>query len=1115
MSRILSLTLIFALVVLKETQLGYAAKSSKNYIRGQQGLLRRSSLPRTSLSESSGDESKSESESSLLSGGSSADDRRLQRQDDNDVDTQVDDDDYPPCTYYYPTKKSKFNKYDDDWYNDCKEDEDDDDKDDENDFPTTKPTEVATIGFNESPTEDPGRSSWSQTKPPSPFYSSDSSLEIVTAPNKVKANTPRPTIPITPPAPTTTTVASKKPSLRPTIAPPPAQQIPPPTSWDSAIVVSEETSAGTVFKEEKQPSCLEAQSGQVVQTSINFTIYYEYELLTNREADLTNVVWPAVDEVFQRYIALNFIDCDIDVETDGASTTFASRLESVSSEPIDSVGTMYPDGWSSEIANNSSRTSSSCTNIVVDDMSLNEEEIFCDVVMGSVTIYLSDVSYMDSASDPSILFLEYRNDIFQSLRGEINAGGDGLSPFLDESLGIHSLYFITEPIDSNLVATLTIPQTIKGDSSGGSSTGVNSSETNQSPSSSFPAVAASLTALTLFFMVASGLFIHRRRKLLDDVDADLKQEAKTPQTPRMDDDDDADFFGFFGREESYGLDISDDESGDDSVLDDSSKDFSMSRKSFPRRAYNLNQSLDSEYDIPRVSSSDFATIYGLEDNTCDDSASFDYSHAGVSMQLLSPDGTVSTYDPTKCDPSPTASSCYLAPSVVDYPDDESSMKESITNESRSTPEDPAPSSSNSVIMKVANDILNDVQEEEEEPTTTTPPNTSSSSTLEYILSLGSSVVSSSPKSNTGGASSTPLKDSVIMKVANDILNDVQEEEEEPTTTTPPNTSSSSTLEYILSLGSSVVSSSPKSNTGGASSTPLKDSPTSIAATLGIERSPFASTASSPSISAHTKTPFKESPTSTVVTPGIKSKLDASSINYCSPTSITDRGILKTPPPRLSSDIDTAGSSESTGSSDHEEQLVEVSPSPSSRLVYLTNRRKALEDRFQNYRRSLSESINTMNDPAGGSWTASREFTRSVSLYKNSDQSSPAILGASPRSIGTSRVRTPSPGNKVLCGITPKTSNMTVDEQIISISPGDSTTTERVQEKQHFRPPRTPRVRNNYTSLNDIEDILDNDHGWRVSSKKDDDEKKVMDAFLSSRSSTKTEPVQFQADAVIL
>ena len=312
-----------------------------------------------------------------------------------------------------------------------------------------------------------------------------------------------------------------------------------------------------------------------------------------------------------------------------------------------------------------------------------------------------------------------------------------------------------------------------------------------------------------------------------------------------------------------------------------------------------------------------------------------------------------------------------------------------------------------------------------------------------------------------------------------------------------------------------MSSSPKSNTGGASSTPLKDSPTSIAATLGIERSPFASTASSPSISAHTKTPFKESPTSTVVTPGIKSKLDASSINYCSPTSITDREILKTPPPRLSSDIDTAGSSESTGSSDHEEQLVEVSPSPSSRLVYLTNRRKALEDRFQNYRRSLSESINTMNDPAGGSWTASRGFTRSASLYKNSDQSSPAILGASPRSIGTSRVRTPSPGNKVLCGITPKTSNMTVDEQIISISPGDSTTTERVQEKQHFRPPRTPRVRNNYTSLNDIEDILDNDHGWRVSSKKDDDEKKVMDAFLSSRSSTKTEPVQFQADAVIL
>jgi len=225
--------------------------------------------------------------------------------------------------------------------------------------------------------------------------------------------------------------------------------------------------------------------------------------------------------------------------------------------------------------------------------------------------------------------------------------------------------------------------------------------------------------------------------------------------------------------------------------------------------------------------------------------------------------------------------------------------------------------------------------------------------------------------------------------------------------------------------------------------------------------------------------------------------------------------LKTPSPRLSSDTDTAGSNdESTGSSDHEEQLVEVSPSPSSRSEYLMNRRKALENRFQNYRRSLSESINTMNDPASGSWTASREFSRSISLYKNSDPSSPAILGASPRCNGTTRVRTPSPGNKLICGITPKISNKTIDEQIISISPGGSTK-ERVQEKQRFRPPRTPRVRKNYTSLNDIEDILDNDHGWRVSSKKDDDEKKVMDTFLSSRSYTKTEPVQFQADTVIL
>ena len=69
---------------------------------------------------------------------------------------------------------------------------------------------------------------------------------------------------------------------------------------------------------------------------------------------------------------------------------------------------------------------------------------------------------------------------------------------------------------------------------------------------------------------------------------------------------------------------------------------------------------------------------------------------------------------------------------------------------------------------------------------------------------------------------------------------------------------------------------------------------------------------------------------------------------------------------------------------------------------LKNRRNEIENRFQNYRRSLSESMNKSSNPHSTIWSASREFLRSVSLYKNSDQSflSPASnkKGASSRDV---------------------------------------------------------------------------------------------------------------------
>jgi len=1003
---------LFALVVFKTIHLCHA---KSNYIRRLKGSL----FQRTSLSESSDE----------LPGRT---DGKLQDLT-NTVNTQTDDD-YPPCTYYYPMKKHKFSKYDDDWYNPCKEEE-------STDLPTTKPpTFVAT----ESPSEYTSES-LPQTKLPSLFYSTtppiqltnsnplgDPFLEIVAVavpvPNKVQANqpiqTPRPTIPIPQPAQMIKPNIISRPSPRPSLAL--SAQPTPSTNNSENLIVEEQPDISVVDEviEEKKPSCLEAQSGQVLKTSVNFTVYYEYELLTNREADLTNVVWPAVDEAFQRFLALNLIDCDIDVTTDGASTTFTSRLESVSPEPIDSVGTQFPDGWNNDTTNDSIGTSSfSCTNIVIDEKLLNEEDLFCDVVMGSITLYLADLSYTNSASDPSILFLEYRNNVLQSLRDKINVDSEELSLYLDESLEIHSLYFISEPVDLNLSATLMIPQNVEIDN--------NYIESTDS-SSSTPAIAASLTIFTLFVMVAVGFFIHRKRKLMDKTDKILKQI----ETPRMDDDDELEFFG---PEEFYGLDIIDNVRGNGSAK-------KISKKLFPARTYDLNQSQLSDDDIPRLPSSDFATIYGLEANdTCDESSCFNYSHTtGVSIQ---------------------STTSYLKPSMVDYPDDESSVREKMSAEPRSPQEDQY-TSSNSLVMKVANDVLNEVNKEENVPTTTVTSNTSTS-TLDYIISLGSSVISSSPKFIS--ASNTPKKKNEFKSMSDtkSVSKDL-----------PIYIATQGADKSLLSIPVAVLNSTYSSD-----------------------------------FSAHTK-----SPKSIVVTPRINSKVKNPSNNSCSSNSTLELGILRTQAKLSSSDTDTAGSNESARSSDHEEQDVQTlsSPSPISRSKYLMSRRKALESRFQNYRRSLSDSINNMNDSASGSWSASREFTRSISLYKNSDQS-PAILGASPRP--NTRVCTPSPSHKLLSRITPKISNMTDDEHITSISPGDTTTTttsaKRVQEKRRSRPPKTPRVHNTYTSLNDIEDILDNDQEWRISPDKDDGEKKIMHAFLSERSYKKTEPVQFQADTVIL
>ena len=922
---------------------------------------------------------------------------------------------YPPCTYYYPKKKSKFNRYDDDWYNPCKED-----------LPTSFPTVAP------------------KSRPPSPFYSTTT-------------DTPRPTIPIPPYAPTTEPATVSKPSLRPSS---PSNEdliveaLPiirfPISEEEESINISARTPFNPIFdnmtEEEETPSCLQVQSGQVLHTSVNFTIYYEYELLlANREADLTTTVWPEIDRAFQQFLALNLIECDIDVETDGASTTFASPLRGISSNPIDSAGSQYPDGWRSDVhPNNSGTLASSCKNIVIDDDILNEREIFCDVVMGSITLYLSDVTNTDNIIDTSALFEEYRNDVLQSLRDDINSDSGEILHSFDESIGIYGIYFVSKPVDlKDSGVTLMITQTKENDK-----------DLVDSAKSSTSAIAASLTVFTLFVMIAVGFFIHQKKKLLNGTDLNLKELT----TPRMDDDE----HGFWGPDEFYDLDIGNSNKEVDGTSSrNNSKELTKKRES--TQTYDLEQPRDPDGDIPRIPSSDFATLYGLEDNDTDETfARFNYSQAGVSMELLSPETVVNTYNPSKCNSSPAFVSTlsYFEASLDDYPDDELTTREIMMPRARSPSED-SPDSYDTPVDSSVTEYADGIFKERSEPivtSRTSPSSTTTNSALDYILSIGSSIISSAASSK------------------NESKNN-NESMGTPRATLDDSSLSRTTLgmERCLSQG--------KMN----------------------NKTPF----DNPLLS---KTRLKESSISTVETPDLKSKDNSAPMENFSPISILD-WIMRTPSTSLVyHDADTSSSNEMTPNSDYEERIVKISPSPSSRSQYFMDRRKAIENRFQNYRQSLSESINNMNDSTSTSWSASREFTRSVSLYKNSDRS-PQILGASPRSV--THVGAQRSCNKIVHEISLKTSNGTVGEQRKSTPSKDITTTECVQEKRRSRVPKITRVRKQYTSLNDIEAILDDDQEWRNFPEKDDEEKRVMNTFLSSRSSVQIKPAQFQADTVIL
>jgi hypothetical protein len=930
--------LFFALIVIKEALMGEA--KIKN-IRGRRGL-KGSSLQRTTLSESD-----SENYPSAIKG------RGLE--------------DYPPCTYYYPTRKSKFNKFDDDWYDPCQ-----------------------TV-VSEYPTPGPSVGSSNlvpRTRPSSVFFSTAPPLRVPSASSNPEDDPPL-TIVTEQVSP-----ASKTPIIQstigPTISPSSLNAILAPSE---APVVPEETSVEVEIDvdvpiKENGLSCLQAKAGRVVPTSVNFTIYYKYELLAEQEANMTDVVWPEVDRAVQRFLALTMIDCDIDVKTHGTSPTFRSRLKSIAPEPIDSVGSLYPNGWSRNVSVGSNTTS--CTNIVIDNELLAKKALYCDVVTGSITLYLSEVSYMDTANDPSVLFLDYRDEVFKFLRDEINEGGEDISNYFDDSIGIRGFYLISESTNLNLRPISTVPDAASNE--------VKPSGSNKKMPSSTPTILGSLATLVVFTMAAGAFAIYRKKKHVDQLDNAFKQNT----TPRMDD----------NEMEFYDLDISHDGSTGDAVLDSSNN--VPIKRFFPQQGDDLNQSQEYGDDVPRITGSDFDAIYDqYEKNSCH-STSFDYSQQGVSMTYsLRPDASIDGFNSVEGKSIPDPDMDH-----EEHPEDESFTLIQRSIDPRSPSESPVSSSKPITLLPVKG-----------------------SPALEYILALGSSILSSSNK---------PFDEASIPEDQNDV-------------------------ESLSTITSSVEESIASTNTQGAKVSPSSE--------IG-ER--YTRTAISPN---NTK-------------PHRKNTGDVSLNKRDSPNSVTNWSILKTPSSLSSFDRDDESSIESPPSSPSE-------CNKNSRVEYLKNRRKELENRFQNYRRSLSESMTNLSNSPSGPWSASREFSRSVSIYKNSDQSfSSSGIASSNVALGEG-FPISARATKMVRAITSATSDCTEEGEL----PVGDANSESISGKQHSR---TPRVLKNYTSLNDIEEILENEQSWIVELPENDNEKQIVDKFISSHSSETTpEPTQFQADTVIL
>jgi hypothetical protein len=1006
---------------------------------------------------------------------------------------------YYPCTYYYGTrKKSKFNEYDDDWYDECKEDEDetlpheeakfesDENDDDDEDFgigeqqqpeggPLVPPIAPVPVGQG---SESPGTAPWidDEDENKSPQETADEEASVVTT------RPPHALPPYAVPAPTSST-------------PSPVEMVngeeeededkDADTEDDTNEVEQDSDVEDPPFQVDEDPMCIAAQAGEVYPTNVNYTVYFQYELLTSRSFDWRGTVWPAVDGAFQNVLARELVDC-----TSGGKNT--GSIHGVSPEPMDSSGTLSDDN------------SNACVNI----QEFDTQQYVCDTVTGSVTVYFSEIQYMNS-DNVTQLYLDTQNRVYDYLQSTTNGNSNdngnrrtllrqkqhtrvlSQADFLDPDRGIYGLYFLSQPVDfltsdgSTAAGGPTLTESIQDGNRGETGNDGDSNFQLQSSDRNVnPAVAASIAGFTILTMIIVGFAIHRGKRstdrdlggvtfikpvdneptdlsdlqgpesIIDDVscgEEDYDVEENPPMRS-IDTTADSDSFpiqnspnAFRERPRTIQLTETRDTSPENSHNSMSARDLSSTPEEAdtPRSAYRSMSTPIAPRETVITPSTAHRTMYSVEE-TVEEDASYDFSREGVSMRLTSPEYTLSNNSPRDILSDPP-----LQGTGRDPPDEE----EKSFNRNMHPHE-----------LKILSSILDGRDESPTNRISEQSPGTPSS---EQWTTRTVSV---------GNSAST----SVLLAAANQIL--YSDDDRNSTITSGATIGISPVKRYDLSLGSSVQP--PPSDFSSMSTSPVLAghnnngrvskflSPTSLRGSSKTPRkySFMSSTVASRSareLSFGSPDPVGTSRTGRL-SPGESGSQEAS--KSCRTNIVTPESLSKRDPPsssEISRKIQSIDSSLSPDSHD----------SVCSRTEYLKSRRRALEERFQNYKDRLSETTLQSTDLNGNSLEEGPSMTveRAFSFDQNEESrdrgcfdtvASPQKAGSFPKAEQDSRERTLSRSGN------------------------------REQRKRSRTPSRNiPRSKRDYTSLNDIEELLDQDQEWKQS---DADERMRIDAFVSSR-----------------